>query len=140
MSALPPKADIGPHRDGIDAPGYSRDRNSEVATDRQCGEFFAAASKEHVADGHQPVCPQLVQGRKSPIEIAFGAGLQDMNLQAERAGGRLQTFQRVSVLEFVGLTSRAIILALGTASCSSSRSFGSTSTPKLVAPVILPPG
>ena len=94
MSALPPKADIGPHRDGIDAPGYSRDRNSEVATDRQCGEFFAAASKEHVADGHQPVCPQLVQGRKSPIEIAFGAGLQDMNLQAERAGGRLQTFQK----------------------------------------------
>ena len=62
--------------------------------DRQCGEFFAAASKEHVADGHQPVCPQLVQRRKSRVEIAFGAGLHDMNLQAERAGGRLQTFQK----------------------------------------------
>ena len=62
--------------------------------DRQCGEFFAAASKEHVADGHQPVCPQLVQRRKSRVEIAFGAGLQDMNLQAERAGCWLQTSQK----------------------------------------------
>ena len=62
--------------------------------DRQCGEFFAAASKEHVANGHQSVCPQFVQRREGLVEIAFGAGLQDMNLQAERAGGRLQTFQK----------------------------------------------
>ena len=34
--------------------------------------------------------PQLNQGRKDRIEVALGAGVQDMQLQPESAGRRLQ--------------------------------------------------
>jgi hypothetical protein len=59
--------------------------------DRQCRELFAPGCEEHVANHHQSVCSQLVQRRKDRIEIAFSAGIQDMKLQAEAAGGWLQT-------------------------------------------------
>lgn len=46
----------------------------------------------------------------------------------------------VSTLGLVGLTSKAMMVALGTESCSNSTSFGPSSTLNKVAPVILPPG
>src|SRR5262245_13926632 len=46
----------------------------------------------------------------------------------------------VSALGLVGLTSRTMVVAEGTAPCSNSTSFGPTSTLKRVAPVTLPPG
>ena len=47
---------------------------------------------------------------------------------------------RVSALGLVGLTSSAIMVALGTSSCSSARRFGASSALKLLTPVRLPPG
>ena len=49
-------------------------------------------------------------------------------------------FDWVSALGLVGLRSRAIVLAEGTAARSNSSSFGPTSTLNKVAPVTLPPG
>src|SRR5262245_64173839 len=46
----------------------------------------------------------------------------------------------VSALGLVGLTSKVMVLAEGTAPWSNSTSFGPTSTLKRVAPVTLPPG
>ena len=40
-----------------------------------------------------PSAPQLAQRFKGCIDVAFGAGIQDMKLQPERAGRRLQTFR-----------------------------------------------
>src|SRR5262245_20220651 len=45
-----------------------------------------------------------------------------------------------AILGLVGLMSRAMLVALGTTSCSSSSRFGPTSTFKLVTPARLPPG
>ena len=47
---------------------------------------------------------------------------------------------QVSALGFVGLTSAAIVVAVGTTSCSSSNIFGTISTFSKVTPVRLPPG
>src|SRR5262249_9068837 len=46
----------------------------------------------------------------------------------------------VSAFGLVGLMSSAMMVAIGTRSCSSASRFGPTSTPKLDTPVRLPPG
>jgi hypothetical protein len=47
---------------------------------------------------------------------------------------------QVSAFGFVGLTSAAIVVAVGTTSCSNSNIFGTISTFRKVTPVRLPPG
>ena len=116
------------------------DRGHRVA-ERQCGELLAPADEECIGADHEPAGPQLGQGCKDRIEVAFGAGMQDMELQPEGAGRRLQ---RLSIgsrhMGLVGLTSSAMMVAVGTSSCSSSSRFGPSSTFNVVTPVRLPPG
>ena len=67
--------------------------------------------------------------------------MQDMELQPEGAGRRLQVSRlRLGEVGLVGLTSRAMMVAVGTNSCSSSSRFGPSSTFNVVTPVRLPPG
>ena len=110
---------------------------------RRCGELFAAATEETIGADHPARQPQFGPSRaKTRIEFAFGTGLQDMELKVEvceRAafgGFRLRARQ----MGLVGLTSRAMMVAVGTNSCSSSSRFGPTSTLSVVTPVRLPPG
>ena len=58
--------------------------------ERQCGELFAPADEEWIGADHEPAGSQLDQGCEDRIEVAFGAGMQDMELQPEGAGRRLQ--------------------------------------------------
>ena len=103
------------------------DRGYRVA-DRQCGELFDPGTEECIVADHERACSQLDQGCESRIEVAFGARMQDMELQPEGAGRRLQVFQEGSArVGLVGLTSTATTVAVGTNSCSSSSRLGPTS-------------
>jgi ABC transporter substrate binding protein len=73
---------------GRDECAILEDRAHRVA-DRQCGELFAPANEECIGADHERTGPQLGQGCKDRIEITFGAGMQDMELQSEGAGRRL---------------------------------------------------
>ena len=46
--------------------------------------------EEDIAADHEPACSQLGQVCKGHIEVAFGAGMQDMELEPEGDGRRLQ--------------------------------------------------
>src|SRR6266545_5058554 len=115
------------------------DRGHRVA-DRQCGELLAPAIEQSIIADRQRACPQSGQGCEDRIEVAFGARLQDMGLQPDRAGRRLQLSRLGLGIGPVGLTRSAMVLAVGTSSCSSSKRFGPSSTVRSLTPVRLPPG
>ena len=73
-------------------------------------------------------------------QVAFGARMQDVELEPELAGRRLRVFERASALGLVGLTRSPMMVAAGTNSRRSSSRFGATSAFKVVTPVRLPPG
>ena len=99
---------------------------------RQCGELFASGYEEWVGADHERAGSQLDQGCEGRIEIAFVAGMQDMELQPEGAGRRLQVSQLWSRQSgLVGLTSSAMTVAVGTNSRSSSSRFGPSSAFKV---------
>src|SRR5207302_10542826 len=56
--------------------------------DRQRGELFAPAIEECIAANHEPACSQLGQFCEDSIEVTFGAGIQDMELEPEGVGRR----------------------------------------------------
>src|SRR5262249_55399497 len=58
---------------------------------RQFGELLAPGREECLGADHETICPQLDQGRKGRIEVALGAHLQDMKLEAECAGRGLHS-------------------------------------------------
>ena len=58
--------------------------------DRQCDELFAPADEEWIGADHERAGSQLDQGCEGRVEVAFGACVQDMELQPEGAGRRLQ--------------------------------------------------
>src|SRR5262249_12662710 len=68
------------------------DRGHSVV-DRQGGELLGPAIEDCIGADHERAGSQLGQGREDRIEIAFGAGMQDMQLHSEDAGRRLQVSQ-----------------------------------------------
>ena len=58
--------------------------------ERQCGELFSTAIEEWIGADHESTGSQLEQGCKDRIEVVFGARMQDMELQSQRAGRRLR--------------------------------------------------
>src|SRR5262245_55087826 len=114
------------------------DRGHRMA-DRQCGQLFAAGNEQLIGHDHEPTGSQFDQGCECNLDLAFAACMEDMKLQPEDA--RCCLCEKGSaILGLVGLTSKAMLVALGITSCSSSSRFGPTSTFKLVTPVRLPPG
>src|SRR5262249_40568519 len=53
-------------------------------------ELFAAAGEKRRGANDEPACPQSDQVCEHRIEVALSAGVQDMELQAEGVGRRLQ--------------------------------------------------
>jgi hypothetical protein len=57
----------------------------------ECGELSTPAIEKYLdAADYEPAGSQLDQSTEDRIEVVFGAGMQDMELQAERAGRSLQ--------------------------------------------------
>ena len=61
------------------------DRRHRVA-DSQCAELFGPVNEECAGTNHEPARSQLDQLCEDPIEITFGAGSQDMELQPQGTG------------------------------------------------------
>src|SRR5262249_22021195 len=59
-------------------------------TDGKRGELFAAGGEKRIGADDEAACPQFDQSCEDRIEVALGAGIQDVEPQAEGAGRRLQ--------------------------------------------------
>jgi hypothetical protein len=58
------------------------DRRHRVA-EGQCGKLFAMGVEERMAGDHEPARSQLDQSREDRIEVALGAGIEDMEVQPQ---------------------------------------------------------
>ena len=58
-------------------------------TVRQSNELGEPIVKKRIGGNDQGIDVLLIYGSESSLEIAFAAGIQDMNLQSERPRGRL---------------------------------------------------
>src|SRR5262249_4294132 len=56
----------------------------------QCGELLAMTVEKWIAADHERAGLQSGQGREDHIEVAVGARMQDMELEPEGTGCRLQ--------------------------------------------------
>src|SRR6266481_7875876 len=69
--------------------------------DGQRAELLAPAIEEWLTADHEPACAQLDQACKDGIEVSVGTGMQNMKLQPEGVGSRLQLLR-------CGLSTRGI--------------------------------
>ena len=59
--------------------------------EREDGKLLMAVIEEYFAAAdYKPTGSRFDHGCEDRVKVVFGAGLQDMELQAERAGRRLQ--------------------------------------------------
>ena len=102
-------------------------------------QLHAPASEEAIAAHKEGVRPLAQERGKRIVDLAAGAGVEDLDLHSPGAGGLLQAFQiDVGVYRVGGIfTSTAKLFALGTSSCRSSSPFGATATFNEVIPVTL---
>src|SRR5215510_8707327 len=59
----------------------------------ECGDLTTPAEQERVGADNEPVCPDLDQGCERCINVAFGACLEDMDLQSECAARCLRVLR-----------------------------------------------
>ena len=84
------------------------------------------ASEGWVGADHERACSQLVQGCNDRLEVAFVARVQDMEREPARAG-RVRIARLALGVGISRVDQQAILVALGTSSCSSARRFGASS-------------
>jgi len=65
------------------------DRGHRVV-ERQRGELFHLASQKWIAANHESACSQLDELCEDAVEFAFGAGIQNMEIQSESTSRCLQ--------------------------------------------------
>ena len=115
-------------------------RRNPVAR-RQGGKLHAAAGEECVGGDEEGIGALARKGGKGRIDLAARAGVEDMDLQPDDAGGFLHVPQRgLGARALAGLRSTATRTALGTSSCRSPSRLATTSSEKKLMPVALPPG
>ena len=103
-------------------------------------DLAAALTKEWLTDDEQPVGPLARDRREGRIDLAAGAGVVDLDLQAHGAGSRFHVSQRsLGIRAWVGLTNTAIRVAVGTSARRSSSRFAATRRGE-IDPVRLPSG
>jgi len=56
----------------------------------QRAKLLAPAIEERLTADHEPACSQFGQACKDRIEVSIGTGIEDMKLQPEGLGRRLQ--------------------------------------------------
>jgi hypothetical protein len=87
--------------------------------ERLRGKLLASAIEELASANHQSACSQLWENH---IKITVAADIQSMDLQPQSLS---VVFSKI--IESVGSTRSAMVLALGIISCSNSNRFGATS-------------
>jgi hypothetical protein len=107
---------------------------------RQRSELDAPIYKEPVGGNEESVSPIAREGGEGCLDLATGAGVEDLSLQAEGAGRFRSLAQGDLGRLLAGLTRTPIRTALGTKSCSSPTRLAITSLAKKLMPVALPPG
>jgi len=108
--------------------------------ERQRGELFAPRAKERIVADHKPACSQLEQGSKDRIEVAFSPRMQDMELEPEGAGRRLQVSRLCLGGGSVRINERSNDVRRRGQLVQQLQRFDPSSTPNTVTPVRLPPG
>jgi len=58
--------------------------------ERQRSELFALLYEKWIGANHERASPQLKQACESRVNVAFGPGMQEMELQGQRAGDCLR--------------------------------------------------
>src|SRR5262249_11336331 len=84
---------VAQHAAGRGERAILMDRGHRVA-ERQCGELFASGREECTGADDERAWSELGQGCKDRIKIALGARRQDMELQPQAAGRRLQVARK----------------------------------------------
>src|SRR5215510_2329195 len=85
---------------GSGEPASWVDRWHRVA-ERQYGELFPAADEQSIGANHKPACVQLGRSCKDRFKVVFRAGTQDMELEPEDAGPRLEV-SRLGINKWTG--------------------------------------
>ena len=108
---------------------------------RQVDQLDTPAVEKGVVADEKGVGPLAHKGCEGRIDLAAGAGVEDLDLQPHGAGSRSTSLNVVSVFAaLAGLTSTATRVAAGTSSRRSSSRFAVNSPLKKLIPVRLPPG
>ena len=108
---------------------------------RQGGKLHPPAGEKGVGADEKRVGPLAHKRREGHIDLAAGAGVEDLDLQPHGASSRLHVSQRgLRSRALAGLTSTATRVAAGTSSRRSSSRFATNSAVKKLMPVRLPPG
>ena len=103
------------------------DRGNPVAK-RQRGELRLMCNEESIARYHKPPDPKLNESFERGVDIASALAFRTWSSSPSVRAATCRLLDRVSALGLVGLTRAATVVAVGTTSCSTSRSFGPTST------------
>ena len=105
------------------------------------GQLDTPGLEEGIAADEEGVGPLAHKSCEGRIDLAAGAGVEDLDLQPHGAGSRFHVSQRgLGIGSMVGLTSTATRAAAGTSSRRSSSRFAANSPMKKLIPVRLPPG
>ena len=103
-------------------------------------ELSTLSGKISIAADVKGVSPSLDEVREGHVNVAFGAGIQDVNLRLDSASSRLALLISNAASGLLGFTSAAIVVAFGTRSRSNSNRFGPNSVAISTTPVALPSG
>jgi len=127
-------------RDEIANPALCRLRTNPIGR-RERRKLDAPADEEAVGANEEGIGPVVHEGCEGRLDLAAGAGVQDLNLQSEGAGSFGMARNVVSAIgALAGLTSTATRAALGTNSRRSPSRLATTSAVKKLIPVRFPPG
>ena len=108
---------------------------------RQVDQLDAPADEKGVGADEEGVGPLAHKSCEGRIDLAAGAGVEDLDLQPHGARSRFHVSQcGLGIVALAGLTSTATRAAPGTSSRRSSSRFAANSHVKKLIPVRLPPG
>jgi hypothetical protein len=68
----------------------------------QRGELFVSADEEWIGSDDDPAGSQLNEGREGRLDVAIGAGTQNMELQPTAAGCSLQAARQGLGIDAIG--------------------------------------
>src|SRR5262249_49956069 len=106
----------------------------------QCNEEFTPSAQECVVGKQECADSLLHRSLEGDLDLPFGAGFQHVDLQPERPR-RLANLLYLGCRDRIGrIPRKAITVALGTSSCSSSSRFGPSANDSRLTPTMLPPG
>src|SRR5262245_51059179 len=107
---------------------------------REHHKLRGANEKERIGRDQERINVHLGKPCKGRIDVGNGAGVQDIDLLSDGAGGGFNVTYLCCAKGEFGFTRTAIVVALGRSSRSSPNFFGSSSTWNPLCPVMLPPG